>query len=153
MVWSFIHACKSQAMKSKAPADGRALFLNVCCLAVRYRRDTAAVNSCPQRYLPSLIADPPALLQVLFSWAAFSCWTSRCQRSQLHILEKQKQSDSGVCGQGWVNGVACHHSVWRAALCKVAVEMEEVVWYLDEGTGNVVRRFVSVLSSPHHSDL
>jgi len=32
---------------------------------VRYRRDITVVNSCPQRYLSSLSAHPPALLQVL----------------------------------------------------------------------------------------
>lgn len=83
-------------MKSRAPADGRALFLHVWCLAMRYRRDITAVNSCPQSYLLSFIAHPPALLQVLFPellslveparvrgdnyryWRSRSSWAVRC---------------------------------------------------------------------------
>lgn len=75
------------------------------------------------------------------SRAAFSCWTSWCQRSQQQVLEKQQQSGSGVYRQEQVSGAVCHHRVWWVVLCKGLVEMAENVFSLKEGTGDVVGWF------------
>lgn len=132
-----MHA-KAKPWKAKPQLMAELCSLTCVVLPCATEETLLSSNSRPRRYLSCLIACPPALLQVLIPELL-----SLVERARVrHRNYTYRRSSSSRRWAVW------RRVGWRAALCKIAVEMEENICYLDKGTGSVVKWFVSVLGSP-----
>lgn len=118
VVWSLIHACKSQAMKNKASADGRDLFLCACCLATGYRRGLLLIFGLRGSRLLSLPIKFPCCDSSLLS-----CLLSVQPGTVRGTTTRTGEAETMVCGN---KGRSTPRCLYRAAM-----EMEENVCCVD----------------------